>query len=197
MLTVATMETPAGRAQEILGMVVWVLCLAPAILLVAAWSSPVAAHHPGGAFEPLMLIDGRQDGFRAVLEVYPPEPLAGSNTQFMLWVTSERWGSEYRGAARIWFQNQSAASAPPVVVPMPEEGRGAGVYLAEHRFDRDGTYRVEVELVGLPTRWTGSLRVDPASRWILSLAKLAAFGALVAAFTFFLWWQEARRGRVP
>lgn len=78
---------------------VWILCLAPAILLVAAWSCPVAAHHPGGKFEPLVLIDGRKDGYRAVLEVYPPDPLAGSLTQFMFWVTPDRWGCRHDGPA--------------------------------------------------------------------------------------------------
>ncbi len=178
-------------------MVAWVLCLAPASLLVAAWSSPVAAHHPGGGFEPLVLIDDRRDGYRAVLEVYPPDPVAGSPTQFMLWVTPDRWGSEYRGAARLWIRNQSAPSAAAMAVPMPDEGRGAGVYLGEHRFDRSGTYRIEVELVGQPTRWSGSVRVDPASRWILSLAKLGASGVLVAVFVFFLWWRETRRRKIP
>jgi hypothetical protein len=176
-------------------MVVWVLCLVLASLLVAAWSSPVAAHHPGGEFEPLVLIDDRKDGYRAVLEVYPPDPLVGSPTQFMLWVTPDRWGAEYRGPARLWIQDQSAASAAAMAVSLPDEGRGAGVYLGEHRFDRSGTYRIEVELVGQPTRWSGSLRVDPASQWILRVVKLSAFAALVAAFVFFLWWRETRRGR--
>ena len=173
------------------------LAIAAVLLVVAGSAAPGAAHHPGGGSGPLVLIDSRKDGYRTVLEVFPPDPVAGSPTHFMLWVTPERWGDEVRGRARLWIQDQSASPAPSMVVPMPEEGRRAGVYLKEHRFDRGGTYRVEVEMEGLPTRWTGTLRVDSASRWIFTAASPVAFGALVAAFVFFLWWQEARRRRTP
>jgi hypothetical protein len=188
----------AAEPEEDLGLATRIMTrLAQAFLLVGTWASAAAAHHPGGEFEPLVLIDDRKDGYRAVLEVYPPDPVAGSPTQFMLWVTPDRWGPEYRGAARLWIQDQSAASAAAMAVPMPDEGRGAGVFLGDHRFDRSGTYRIEVELVGQPTRWTGSLRVNPASQWILRLAKLGAPGVLVAAFVFFLWWRETRRRKAP
>ena len=173
------------------------LAIAAVLLIVAGGASPGGAHHPGGGSEPLVLIDSRRDGYRTVLEVFPPDPVAGSTTQFMLWVTPERRGDEFRGAARLWIQDQSASSAPSVVVPMPEEGRGAGVYLREHFFDRGGTYRVEVELAGLPTRWTGTLRVDSAIRRILTIGNPVTFGALVAAFVLFLWWREAWRRRTP
>jgi len=169
--------------------------LAPAILLVVAWNSHVTAHHPGGGSEPLVLIDSRRDGYRAVLEVYPPDPLAGRPTQFMLWVMPERWGTEFQGAARLWIQQQSSPAPPPMVIPMPEGGRRSGVYLMEHRFDRGGTYHVEVELAGLPTRWTGTLQVDPASGWIVTIVKAVVMGGLVAAFVLYLWRQEASRGR--
>lgn len=99
LVTITLMGTPVGRERGGVGVGVWILCLAPAILLVAAWSCPVAAHHPGGKFEPLVLIDGRKDGYRAVLEVYPPDPLAGSLTQFMFWVTPDRWGCRHDGPA--------------------------------------------------------------------------------------------------
>ena len=177
------------------GMLIRIARVAPLLILAAGWATPASAHHPGGGSEPLVLVDSRRDGYRAVLEIYPPDPLAGRPTQFMLWVMPERWGTEYQGAARLWIQEQSSSSAPPVVIPMPEEGRRSGVYLMEHRFDRGGTYHVEVELAGLPTRWTGTLQVNPAGRWILTIAKAVVMGALVAAFVLYLWRQEASRGR--
>lgn len=173
--------------------IAWVAAL---LIPAAGWATLASAHHPGGGSEPLVLIDTRRDGIRAVLEVYPPDPLAGYPTQFMLWVMADRWGTEYRGAARLLIQAQSSASPPPVVIPMPEDGGRSGVYIMEHRFDRGGTYQIEVELAGLPTRWTGTLQVDPARRWIVTIAKAAGFGALVAAFVLYLWRQEASRGRV-
>jgi hypothetical protein len=165
------------------------------LILVAGWAASASAHHPGGESEPLVLIDGRKDGYRVVLESSPPHSVAGSPTHFMLWVMSERWGAEYRGAARLRIQEQTSSVAPPVIIPMPEDGRRSGVYLREHRFDRGGTYQIEVELAGLPTRWTGTLQVDPAGRWIVTIAKAAGFGVLVAAFVLYLWRQEVSRGR--
>jgi hypothetical protein len=172
--------------------IAWVAAL---LTLAAGWATLASAHHPGGGSEPPVLIDSRRDGFRAVLEVYPPDPLAGYPTQFMLWVMADRWGSEYRGAARLLIQEQSSPASPAVVIPMPEDGSRSGVYILEHRFDREGTYQVEVELAGRPTRWTGTLQVDPASRWIVTIAKAAGLGVLVAAFILYLWRQEASRGR--
>lgn len=169
--------------------------LAPmAVLILGGFASPAIAHHPGGIAEPLVLIDARKEGFRTVLEVFPPDPVAGSLTQFMLWVTPERWGYDYRGAARLWIQDQSPSPAPPMVLPLPEEGRRAGVYLAEHRFDQGGSYRVVVELDGLPARWTGSLQVESASAWLLKLAKPVALGGLVVVFMLLLQWWSRREG---
>jgi hypothetical protein len=176
-------------------MLIRIASVAALLSLAAGWATLASAHHPGGGPEPLVLIDGRRDGFRAVLEVYPPDPLAGYPTQFMLWVMADRWGTEHRGAARLLIQEQSSASAPPVVIPMPEDGRRSGVYIMEHRFDRAGTYRLEVELVGLPTRWTGTLRVDPAGRWIVTIVKSVGLAGLVAAFVVYFWRQEVSRGR--
>ena len=176
-------------------MLIRIARVAPLLVLVAGWATSASAHHPGGESEPLVLTDSRRDGYRVVLEGYPPHSFAGSPTQFMLWVTPERWGDKYQGAARLWIREQSSSAAPPVVIPMPEDGRRSGVYLMEHRFDRGGTYHVEVELAGLPTRWTGTLQVDPASRWIVTIAKAVVIGALVAAFVLYLWRQEASRGR--
>ncbi len=173
------------------------LAIAAVLLAAAGSASHTAAHHPGGESEPLVLIDSRKEGYRAVLEVYPPAPLAGSPTQFMLWVTPERWGYEYRGNARLWIREPSPSSTPPMVVPMPEEGRRAGVYLTEHRFPRGGTYRVEVELANLPSRWSASLRVDSAMNWILKIVTPLAFGVLVLAFLVFLgrWSRPGRTTR--
>jgi hypothetical protein len=164
--------------------------------LVGAFS-PVIAHHPGGGAEPLVLIDGRKDGYRAILEVIPPEPVAGRSAQFMLWVRPERWGYEYRGKAQLSIRDQSPASATPTVLPMPEEGRGAGVYLLEHRFDRGGTYRVEVELEDLPAKWSGALRVDTVfARWAKAMP-FVVIAALAVAVILFLGWREHRRLKAP
>ena len=73
------------------------------LLILTGWATIAFAHHPGGGSKPLVVVDGRRDGYRAILEVYPPDPMAGNPTQFMLWVMPERWDTAYRGPARLWI----------------------------------------------------------------------------------------------
>jgi len=173
------------------------LSRAVVVLAIAGGVSPAVAHHPGGKAGPMVLIVGSQQGYRAVLQASPGDPTAGSPTAFSLWVTPEGMGYPYRGEARLWIRRDFPSPAPPTVIPMAQRGTAAGTYRSEYRFDRDGLYRVEVDLVRLQTRWAGSLRVDPAAPWILALENPLVFGGLMGAFMLFLWWQSRRSGGTP
>jgi hypothetical protein len=168
-------------------------------LVVAGSPLPAVAHHPGGISGARLLVEGSQAGYNAILEVLPADPTVGNAAEFFLYVTPDGPSGAYTGQARLWIRNDPPPAAPPMIIPLVERGRGAVsvVYGAGHRFERDGVYRVEVDLESLQARWAGSLRVVPATSWVVRIAQVVALLALVSGFVLFLGWWSNRVGRTP
>ncbi len=169
------------------------------LLAVAGSVSSAGAHHPGAISGARVLIDDSREGYRAALEISPADPNAGSPIEFLLWVIPEGTGNACADEARLWIQHDLSPPAPPMMIPTAERGRGAGsvLYRARHRFDREGKFRVEVDLPSLQARWAGSLRVEQASPWFRESGKLMAFVGLVGVFVVFLEWWKRRNEKTP
>jgi hypothetical protein len=175
-------------------------CLAALLLLVLEiWAFPLAAHHPGAIPGAKVLVEGSQGGYSTTLEVSPGDFTVGSPIEFFLWVTPEEMGQPYTGEAQLWVQVEESASAPPTIIPIAVRDKGmvAVVYSAPYRFDREGTYRLKVDLPGLQTRWEGSVRVEQAPSWFLESWTLMAFVVLVGAFVVFLEWRKRGKEKMP
>lgn len=174
-------------------------CLAAVLFLfLEIWASPLAAHHPGGISGAKVLVEGSQGGYNVTLEVSPGDFTAEIPIEFFLWVTPVGMGQQYTGEARLWLRGEDPASpAARTMIPLVERDRGmaAVVYSAPYRIDRQGTYRVEVDLPNLQARWEGSVRVDKASSWFFEPWTFIAFAGLVGAFVVFLEWRQRRKGK--
>jgi hypothetical protein len=173
---------------------VWPLA-ALLLLVLEIWTSPLAAHHPGGIPGAKMLVEGSQGGYKATLEVSPADFTAGTPIEFFLWVTPDTIGRSYAGDARLWLRGDEPSPTARTMIPLAERGKGmaAVVYSAPYRFDRAGTYRVEVDLPDLQGRWEGTVRVEKASRWLFGTAGILAFAGLVTIFVVFLEWRQRRK----
>ena len=163
------------------------------------WVFPRAAHHPGAIPGAKVLVEGSQGGYSATLEVSPGDFTVDSPIEFFLWVTPDEMGQPYTGEARLWVQAEEPSPAARTMIPIEvrDKGMAAVVYSAPYRFDREGSYRLEVDLPGLQTRWEGSVRVERASSWFLESWTLMAFVVLVGAFVVFLEWRKRRNEKMP
>ena len=168
------------------------LAKAMLLLAVAGSVSPAVAHHPGGKSGPAVLIDRTQHRYRVVLQVSPGEPTAGSPTEFVLWVLPEGHSYAYGGEIRLWVHPIFQPPASPKMVSIAQWRTTGGAYRAEHRFERAGIYRVEVDLASLLARWDGYLEVDPPTPWYLWVGNPMVFGGLVVALMLFLHWWSRR-----
>ena len=109
------------------------------------------------------------------------ELIAGSVATFSLWMWRIGTGSPYTGRAILSMQLEGGPASSKTQIPIPETGR-AGVsvlYRGTHRFEQEGTYRLDLELPDLPARWAASLPVRPATTWYSSI--LQSVGAVVLA----------------
>jgi len=141
---------------------------------------PALAHHAGDS-DVQMLVEGTQGDHHVVLEVAPRELIAGSVATFSLWMWRIGTGSPYTGRAILSMQLEGGPASSKTQIPIPETGR-AGVsvlYRGTHRFEQEGTYRLDLELPDLPARWAASLPVRPATTWYSSI--LQSVGAVVLA----------------
>jgi len=161
---------------------------------------PAWAHHTGDS-DILTLFEGNQGEHHVVLEVAPREPIAGSVAEFSLWMWRLGTGSPYTGRAHLSVQVGGASTTGGEDVPIPETGRGgvSVLYRGNHRFEHEGTYRLDLELPDLPGRWTASLQVRPAASaysgilWFVVTVGLAA-GTLLFLLAL-IFGEGARRTR--
>jgi hypothetical protein len=162
--------------------------------------SPAWAHHTGNA-DTLVLVEGTEKEHHVILEVAPRDPIAGNAAEFSLWVYRTSPGTPYTGRARLSMQVEGG---PPnqTDIPIPEKDRGGVtvLYRGIQRFEREGTYRLGLELADLPARWAATLRVAPTPPWYtahlqsVSVISLVVGGALLFKLLLAAGAKRARQG---
>ena len=167
---------------------VFLLVLAPYPFSLIGDVVPASAHHAGDS-DVQVLLEGTQQGYHVVLEVAPRELIAGSVAELSLWTWRIVPGSPYTGRTRLSMQADGGSTTAESDIPIPEKGRGgvSVLYRGTYRFEREGAYRLDLELADLPARWSATLRVYPAATWYSAiLQSVGAVGLAVGSLLFLL-----------